>query len=71
MFVLQLLLLKISEHRLDRALEEGVQSGNASGSTQVNRAIQLLAQRYCGECKSSFEELSKIIQVCCRIYSMQ
>jgi len=59
---LELLLLKISEHRLDRALEEGVQSGNASGSTQVNRAIQLLAQRYCGECKSSFEELSKIIQ---------
>ncbi|XP_069695727.1 E3 ubiquitin-protein ligase UBR4 isoform X2 [Periplaneta americana] len=59
---LELLLLKISEHRLDRALEEGVQSGNAAGSTQVNRAIQLLAQRYCGECKSSFEELSKIIQ---------
>ncbi|KAK7862494.1 hypothetical protein R5R35_005919 [Gryllus longicercus] len=58
---LELLLLKISEHRLDRALDEGIQAGSA-GSTQVNRAIQLLAQRYCGECKSSFEELSKIIQ---------
>jgi E3 ubiquitin-protein ligase UBR4 len=69
--VLQLLLLKISEHRLDRALEEGVQSGNATGSAQVNRAIQVLAQRYCGECRSSFEDLSKIIQVCVRINSMQ
>ncbi|KYM95161.1 E3 ubiquitin-protein ligase UBR4 [Cyphomyrmex costatus] len=56
---LEMLLVKISEHRLDRALEDGIQ---VSGSTQVNRAIQLLAQRYCGECKTSFEELSKIIQ---------
>ncbi|XP_035739496.1 protein purity of essence-like isoform X1 [Vespa mandarinia] len=56
---LEMLLVKISEHRLDRGLEEGVQ---ISGNTQVNRAIQLLAQRYCGECKTSFEELSKIIQ---------
>ncbi|XP_015606097.1 protein purity of essence isoform X2 [Cephus cinctus] len=57
--MLEMLLVKISEHRLDRGLEDGVQ---VSGSTQVNRAIQLLAQRYCGECKTSFEELSKIIQ---------
>lgn len=56
---LEMLLVKISEHRLDRGLEEGVQ---ISGNTQVNRAIQLLAQRYCVECKTSFEELSKIIQ---------
>lgn len=56
---LEMLLVKISEHRLDRGLENGLQ---VSGSTQVNRAIQLLAQRYCGECKTSFEELSKIIQ---------
>ncbi|XP_014478762.1 PREDICTED: protein purity of essence isoform X5 [Dinoponera quadriceps] len=56
---LEMLLIKISEHRLDRGLEDGIQ---ISGSTQVNRAIQLLAQRYCGECKTSFEELSKIIQ---------
>lgn len=56
---LEMLLVKISEHRLDRGLEDGIP---ISGTTQVNRAIQLLAQRYCGECKTSFEELSKIIQ---------
>ncbi|XP_020299583.1 E3 ubiquitin-protein ligase UBR4 isoform X2 [Pseudomyrmex gracilis] len=58
---LEMLLIKISEHRLDRGLEDGLQ---VSGSTciSVNKAIQLLAQRYCGECKTSFEELSKIIQ---------
>jgi len=56
---LEMLLVKISEHRLDRGLDDGIQ---VSGNTQVNRAIQLLAQRYCGECKTSFEELSKIIQ---------
>jgi E3 ubiquitin-protein ligase UBR4 len=55
--------VKISEHRLDRSLDEGVVTQtSAGGSTQVNRAIQLLAQKYCGECKTSFEELSKIIQ---------
>lgn len=64
---LEMLLIKISEHRLDRGLvEDGAAAAAAiqvsSGSTQVNRAIQLLAQRYCGECKTSFEELSKIIQ---------
>nr|XP_012152236.1 PREDICTED: protein purity of essence isoform X3 [Megachile rotundata] len=61
---LEMLLLKISEHRLDRTLEDGGSGAMqvSSGSTQVNRAIQLLAQRYCGECKTSFEELSKIIQ---------
>lgn len=63
-----MLLLKIVEHRLDRASEEcsTQQSGTGAAvtsSTQVNRAIQLLAQRYCGDCKSSFEELSRIIQV--------
>lgn len=57
---LEILLVKISEHRLDRGLEDGVQV--SAGNTQVNRAIQLLAQKYCGECKASFEELSKIIQ---------
>lgn len=29
---------------------------------KVNKTIQLLAQQYCNECKTSFEELSKIIQ---------
>lgn len=58
---LEMLLMKISEHRLDRGLEDG--SAQVSGSSnQVNRAIQLLAQKYCSECKTSFEDLSKIIQ---------
>lgn len=34
-----------------------------STNTMVNRAIQLLAQRYCTDCKTSFEDLSRIIQV--------
>lgn len=59
-----MLLLRISEHRQDRAAEEVAAGGASTGlGTQVNRAIQLVAQRYCGECRSSFEELSKIIQV--------
>lgn len=58
-------LLKISEHRQDRSSEESSTTTTSSSGvgTQVNRAIQLLAQRYCGECRTSFEELSKIIQV--------
>ena len=34
----------------------------ASGSNTVNKAISQLAQRYCGDCRNSFDELSKIIQ---------
>lgn len=80
---LEMLLLKIGEHRADRGIDElpmsgpgsgsggtgsGAGSGNAtssnnSASTMVNRAIQLLAQRYCTDCKTSFEDLSRIIQV--------
>ncbi|XP_065311151.1 E3 ubiquitin-protein ligase UBR4 isoform X4 [Dermacentor albipictus] len=39
-------------------------TGSASGSTSsmVNRSIQQLAQKYCSECKASFDELSKIVQ---------
>jgi E3 ubiquitin-protein ligase UBR4 len=33
-----------------------------TGSSNVNKAIQHLAQRYCGDCKASFDDLSKIIQ---------
>lgn len=36
---------------------------SAVPASNVNKAIQLLAQKYCGECKSAFDELSKIIQV--------
>ena len=31
-------------------------------TSHVNQYIQALAHKYCGDCKSSFEELSKIIQ---------
>ncbi|XP_071445233.1 E3 ubiquitin-protein ligase UBR4 isoform X2 [Hetaerina americana] len=76
---LEMLLLRISEHRSDRGIDGDVVGGGAgsnsgtlqaaggsagatAGVTQVNRSIHLLAQRYCGECRISFEELSKIIQ---------
>ena len=54
----QNLLVRISEQGADRG-EEGASSGNI----HVNRAIQQLAQKYCGDCRNSFDELSKIIQV--------
>ncbi|XP_054271979.1 E3 ubiquitin-protein ligase UBR4-like isoform X4 [Macrosteles quadrilineatus] len=61
---LEMLLVKISEHRLERSSDEAnTQTGNSTAVVnQVNRAIQLLAQRYCGDCKNSFDELSRIIQ---------
>lgn len=31
-------------------------------ASTVNKAISQLAQRYCGDCRNSFDELSKIIQ---------
>ncbi|XP_044730066.1 E3 ubiquitin-protein ligase UBR4 isoform X3 [Chrysoperla carnea] len=59
---LELLLLQVSEYRIDRNEDTPISNTITVGSTQVNKAIQLLAQRYCGDCKTSFEELSKIIQ---------
>lgn len=71
---LEALVLKISEHRTDRKSDDASTSSasNASGSVgsvpagntqvKVNKTIQMLAQQYCNECKTSFEELSKIIQ---------
>ncbi|XP_054720473.1 E3 ubiquitin-protein ligase UBR4-like [Uloborus diversus] len=60
------LLLRIYEHGL---LEKGPEEsagltavGASVSSTNVNRAIQQLAQRYCADCKASFDELSKIVQ---------
>ena len=49
--------------------EDGGGGGSGGGvpGSAVNKAIQHLALQYCGESKSSFDELSKIIQVsCCR-----
>jgi E3 ubiquitin-protein ligase UBR4 len=50
------------------ASEDGLASSVAaaassvSSNTHVKHKIQLLAQRYCSDCKSSFEELGKISQ---------
>lgn len=54
---LELLLVRISEQGAARSGEEG-----SSAGTQVNRAIQQLAQKYCGDCKNAFDDLSKVIQ---------
>lgn len=59
--ILELLVQKVSEHKIDRCVDETV-VGNLVSSSQVNKVIQLLAQKYCVESKTSFEELSKIIQ---------
>ena len=38
------------------------QWSTATSDIGVNRGIQLVAQRYCVECKTIYSELSKIIQ---------
>ena len=43
--------------------DSGTAGGISSTSASVNRYILQLAQEYCGDCKNSFDELSKIIQV--------
>lgn len=67
--ILELLVQKVAEHKLDRTLDETL-IGSVVGSSQVNKVIQLLAQKYCVESKSAFEDLSKIIQKvqACRRY---
>jgi len=37
-------------------------AASAASNTHVKHKIQLLAQRYCSDCKTSFEELGKISQ---------
>lgn len=59
--VLELLVQKVAEHKVDRIMDETV-IGSVVSSSQVNKVIQMLAQKYCVEAKTSFEELSKIIQ---------
>ncbi len=55
----------MSESTAD-TLTDDTGAGNAgSGSSAgggVNQLLVELAQRYCGDCKNAFEELSKIIQ---------
>lgn len=43
--------------------DTGAGAGLGSSTASVNRYIQQLAQEYSGDCKTSFDELSKIIQV--------
>lgn len=38
-------------------------AGQGSTTSAINKNIQMLAQKYCGDCRTAFEELSKIIQV--------
>ncbi|XP_054157835.1 E3 ubiquitin-protein ligase UBR4-like [Oppia nitens] len=68
---LELLLLRIQEHgMIDKydadailMMTPAVSSAPAAAtSIHVNRAIQQVAIKYCQDCKSSFDELSKIIQ---------
>ena len=58
--ILESLLLKISESGISDYTESS--TSTSSSNTHVNQWIQQLAQKYCGDCKNSFEELSKIIQ---------
>ncbi|CAG9783232.1 unnamed protein product [Diatraea saccharalis] len=62
--VLESLLHKISEHRLEgRGGDENSNASNTSFSgAQINRVIQTLAHKYCVDSKGHFEDLSKIIQ---------
>lgn len=63
--VLESWITKISESGGTIGFEESSNSPNSSSGaagTHVNHYIQQLALRYCGDCKNSFEELSKIIQ---------
>ncbi|XP_078094991.1 E3 ubiquitin-protein ligase UBR4 isoform X5 [Mustelus asterias] len=60
---LETLLVKVSEAAPEKPQDDtsGV-AGISSTAASVNRYIQQLAQEYCGDCKTSFDELSKIIQ---------
>lgn len=67
--MLELLIQKVAEHRSsDRMVEDNMASVHST--SQVNKIIQLLAQKYCVESRTSFEELSKIVQKvkACRRY---
>lgn len=59
--ILELLVQNITEHKLDRTIDETI-VGSVASSSHVNKVIQLLSQKYCVESKTQFEELCKIIQ---------
>lgn len=63
---LEMLVVKITEHRYEKR-DEGPSAPShpnsmAAAQGKINKTIQMLAQQYCNECKTSFEELSKIVQ---------
>lgn len=47
------------------AVVNGAMNNNISSGPvhQVNRSIQLLAQKYGSECRNTFEDLGRIVQV--------
>ncbi|XP_066493904.1 E3 ubiquitin-protein ligase UBR4 [Tiliqua scincoides] len=60
---LENLLCKVNEAAPEKPQDDsGGSGGMSSTSASVNRYILQLAQEYCGDCKNSFDELSKIIQ---------
>ncbi|KAM6434914.1 E3 ubiquitin-protein ligase UBR4 isoform 2-T2 [Liasis olivaceus] len=60
---LENLLCKVNEAAPEKPQDDsGGSGGISSTSASVNRYILQLAQEYCGDCKNSFDELSKIIQ---------
>uniref|UniRef100_A0A8C5WBA2 Ubiquitin protein ligase E3 component n-recognin 4 n=1 Tax=Leptobrachium leishanense TaxID=445787 RepID=A0A8C5WBA2_9ANUR len=60
---LENLLCKVNEAAPEKPQDESANAGGISStSASVNRYILQLAQEYCGDCKNSFDELSKIIQ---------
>ncbi|XP_055978695.1 E3 ubiquitin-protein ligase UBR4 isoform X1 [Sorex fumeus] len=60
---LENLLCKVNEAAPEKPQDDsGTAGGISSTSASVNRYILQLAQEYCGDCKNSFDELSKIIQ---------
>ena len=56
-------LSRVPCHRQDEAVSGAVPSAVPGGQAFINKHIQALAQKYCGDCKVAFDELSKIIQV--------
>ncbi|XP_017342515.1 E3 ubiquitin-protein ligase UBR4 isoform X1 [Ictalurus punctatus] len=60
---LESLLSKVNEAAPEKPQDDtGAGAGLGSSTASVNRYIQQLAQEYSGDCKTSFDELSKIIQ---------
>ncbi|XP_016135663.1 E3 ubiquitin-protein ligase UBR4-like [Sinocyclocheilus grahami] len=60
---LESLLSKVNEAAPEKPQDDtGAGAGLGTSTASVNRYIQQLAQEYSGDCKTSFDELSKIIQ---------